>query len=197
MQAPSVLYLGTIGLALDIAGATLVLVPTLPWLMKRFIRVWPFSKFQHAKEQLYLQGKIERGDEGFHFIKDAVLIGTRPFLSTPRLDEVDGQESRASLDGKDMVSEKPGLRLECVQKSDENALSESVFIAEYSWKAVNEMNEQFPSQLSNAFSPKLKAELPPGELPRHISAHEERLFFRGGAILLVTGFTFQIVSQFV
>lgn len=75
------------GLALDAVGAVGVLALSLPSLMSRLNDFWPFSRIETAKEQLYLEGEIERSDTGFRHLESAIELAGPPIKSAETMEK--------------------------------------------------------------------------------------------------------------
>lgn len=197
------------GLLLDVAGATLVLAPGLPAFMTALRRFRWFRSLEEAKVKLYHEGRLERGDVGFGHIAKALEYETN---LTNRSDEQftqdGGGELHIEVNGQRKTVKEPGYNLVGVERvmdpgvyPDRLSLEdrrppviETVFALDYQPAVVDRSDVP---ELAREHVPTLVAHFPPGQLPRAVQDHEERLVFRIGGVLLAVGFLLQIIATVI
>ncbi|UWG47427.1 hypothetical protein HSRCO_1140 [Halanaeroarchaeum sp. HSR-CO] len=179
------------GLALDAIGAVVVLAPSLPSLMSRLDYIRPFSRIETAKEQLYLEGEIERSDVGFSHLASAVELAGPPIQSAETMEEGPETSIHVEIGGEEIHIEKEGYNLIAIEKADDAPLATAEFRFKYRPRAADESG----IDLIRDSSPYLAMTKPPGEFPRLLQEHKERLTFRIGASLLFLGFVIQLAVR--
>lgn len=195
----------TFGLALNTVGALFVLAPRLQTLMRGLDRVWWFQHIEEAKAQFYRQGKIDRETPGFNHIAAAVEYGSNwTNLPGERLEQGGKSEIQLEIDGEIQHFENEGYDLFEIERiEDEDAypmfenltgrppVSQTIFILKYRPRVAEETGIPILKEMI----PFIAVRSPPGQLPRQVQDHKERLVFRLGASLLLSGFLFQFVPS--
>lgn len=179
------------GLALDAAGAVVVLAPSLPFLMSRLDYLWPFSRIETAKKQLYVKGEIERSDVGFSHLASAIKLAGPPIQSIETMEKGPETEIHVEVGDEEIQIEKEGYNLIGIEKTDDAPLAAAEFTLKYRLRAADESGIDFIQETS----PYLAMTKPPGELPQLVQGHKERLTFRIGASLLFLGFVLQLAVR--
>lgn len=149
-----------LGLALDAVGAVVVLAPRLPFLMSRLDHLWPFSRIEAAKEQLYLEGEIERSDVGFSHLASAVELAGPPIRSAETTEKGPETEIHVEVGDEEIQLVKEGYNLFAIEKADDAPLATAEFTLKYRPRAVDESG----IDLLRETSPYLAMTKPPGEL---------------------------------
>lgn len=184
--------IGSLGLAIGAVGALVVLAPRLPQMMGLLDSFWWFRELETAMARLYRDGHVDRGTEGFGHIASAVEYGSN-WTNQPgeRLERGGVNEIRLEIDGEVHHFEAEGYRLiEIEWVEDDEAypmidgledrrppISQSIFELKYRPRVA----ETAGIPLLEKMSPYIVAQSPPGQLPRFIQDHKERLAFRLGA----------------
>lgn len=197
--------MGSIGLALDAVGVFVVLAPRLPRLMGVIDSFWWFRELETTKARLYRDGGISRDNVGFGHVASAVEYGSN-WTNQPgeRLERGGDNEIRLEIDGETHHFEAEGYRLiEIERVEDDEAypmidglgdrrppLSQTIFELKYCPRVAEEAG----IPLIEEMTPYIVAQSPPGQLPRFIQGHMERLAFRLGAGLLFSGFIIQLIA---
>lgn len=198
-------WVATFGLALNTVGALFVLAPRLQSLMRGLDRVWWFQHMEEAKAQLYRQGKVDRETPGFKHIAAAVEYGNNwTKLPGERLEQGDKNDIQLEIDGEIHHFESEGYDLFEIERiEDEDAypmiedltgrppVSQTIFTLKYRPRVADETGISIIKEMT----PFIAARSPPGQLPRQIQDHKERLVFRLGASLLLLGFVFQLIPS--
>ena len=197
--------MATVGLALDALGALFVLAPRLQPLMQILDRFWWFRKLENAKAQLYRDGQINRDTPGFNHIAAAVEYGTNwTNLPGERLEQGGENEIQVEINGETYQFEDEGYNLFEIERVENVGayptieqmdgrppIAQTIFTLKYRPRAADESGVPILAEMV----PPLTVQTPPGQLPRQIQEHKERLVFRLGASLLFVGFVFQLIPS--
>jgi hypothetical protein len=168
-------------------------------------RFWWFRKLETAKAQLYRDGQINRNTPGFNHIAAAVEYGTNwTNLPGERLEQGGENEIRVEIDGETYQFEDKGYNLfEIERVEDKDAyptidemtgrppITQTIFTLKYRPRAADESGVPLLAETAPFFA----VQAPPGQLPRQIQEHKERLVFRLGASLLFVGFVLQLIPS--
>jgi hypothetical protein len=200
-------FLATLGLGLDAIGALLVLAPRLQILMRQVDRFWWFQDIETAKAKLYREGHIDRDTPGFKHIAAAIEYGSNwTRLPGERLERGGKNEIHVRVGGESYHLEDEGYNLFEVERIEsEDAypmadgftnrppISQTIFTLKYRPRVTDEAEIPFLRRTS----PYLAVQSPPGQLPKQIQDHKERMVFRLGASLLFVGFLLQLIPSFL
>lgn len=179
-------WITTVGLALDAVGALFVLAPRLQILMHGLDKFWWFQNMEVAKAQLYRDGQIDRDTPGFKHIAAAVKYGNN-WTKLPGESLEDGGYHLFEIERIEDEDAYPMIE----ELKDRPPISQTIFTLKYRPSAADEADVPILKEMS----PFMAAQSPPGQLPRHIQDHKERLVFRLGAGLLFFGFVLQLIPS--
>lgn len=200
-------WITVLGLAIDAIGATIVLAPGLPVLMGALDHFWRFKQIEAAKIKLYRQGCLDRSDPGFEQVARAIeQAGGWTKLPGEQLEKDAKTELRVELDDEVHHFEGEGYNLFEIERADDSSRYQTlnelegrppIALAKFDLKYRPSAADESGIPFIQENSPYIDAEMPGGELPRHIQDYKEQSVFYLGAALLLLGFIIQIFAQFV